>query len=326
MTQPSLRGTLAPVTVPELQPTTVVTGGAGFIGSHTVEHLLARGHRVIVLDDLRSGKHQHLPTSPQLHWVECDVSQGITAALAPFADPHQPFAAIVHLAAQVSVLRSIAEPVADAALNYGATLHVLEYARSFAVGRVVFASSSAVYGDLDATPASESMPCRPRSPYGIHKYASELALDYYSAVHGVASTVFRCFNVYGPRQDPSNAYSGVISIFAAQAAAQRDLTIFGDGQQTRDFIHVHDVARALVRAAEATGPSMVLNLGTGVATRVSDLAELVRHTCNSTSRIVHAAARPGEVVHSCADITRATAALGLPPPLPLAHGLAQLLG
>src|ERR1044071_5108695 len=206
----------------------VVTGGAGFIGSHTVDRLLGAGHRVVVLDDFRTGKRANLAQhagNDRLDIVTCDVSHGIFAALSPITARHGPVDRIVHLAAQVSVVHSVQNPLVDMQVNYGGPLHVLEYARATGVQKVVFASSAAVYGDATAMPVGEDTPTRPVSPYGIDKLASEHALDYYAAVHGVPATALRFFNVYGPRQDPSSPYSGVISIFADRARAGRPITI-----------------------------------------------------------------------------------------------------
>ena len=169
----------------------LVTGGAGFIGSHTVDRLMETGHRVVVLDNFSTGKRANLARwleNPALHIVNCDVSHGIFAALAPLTNVYGPVERIIHLAAQVSVVNSVANPQFDAIVNYGATLHVLEYARAMNVKKVAFASSAAVYGDVSQLPVSEDIPCKPVSPYGIHKYTSELALDYYANIHGVATT------------------------------------------------------------------------------------------------------------------------------------------
>src|SRR5215470_6575729 len=244
----------------------VVTGGAGFIGSHTVDRLLGDGHRVVVLDDFRTGKRANLAHhagSDRLHVIACDVSHGIFPALAPITAEHGPVERIVHLAAQVSVVSSVQNPLVDMAVNYGGTLHVLEYARATGVRKVVFASSAAVYGDTETMPVGEDTPTRPVSPYGIDKLASELALDYYASVHGVPTTALRFFNVYGPRQDPSSPYSGVISIFTDRARAGRALTIFGDGSQTRDFVFVGDIVRAIIAALGEGNSRLVANVGTG---------------------------------------------------------------
>ena len=203
-------------------PLVAVTGGAGFIGSHTVDRLIESGHRVVVLDNFSTGKRANLARwagDPRLRIEVCDVSHGIFAALAPVTAALGPVERIVHLAAQVSVVASVANPLVDMQINYGGTLHVLEYARASGVKKVVFASSAAVYGDVTEMPVAEDTKCAPVSPYGIDKLASELALDYYAAVHAVPATWLRFFNVFGPRQDPSSQYSGVISIFTGPARA-----------------------------------------------------------------------------------------------------------
>jgi UDP-glucose 4-epimerase len=302
--------------------TLVVTGGAGFIGSHVVDHALEAGHRVVVLDNFSTVKRENLARwaeHPGLHVIERDVAHGVFEALAPF----EPVSRIVHLAAQVSVVHSVNNPLFDMQVNYGGTLHVLEYARARGVAKVVFASSAAVYGDVAELPVGEDARCRPMSPYGIDKYASELALDYYSAIHGVATTALRFFNVYGPRQDPSSPYSGVISIFADRARAGRALTIFGDGQQTRDFIYVADVVRTI--AAALTGSTRVANVGTGGEISVLELARAIVAQCGNRSAIEHAAARPGEIVKSRARVQRMRDELGVVATTTLVDGLAKTL-
>lgn len=308
----------------------VVTGGAGFIGSHTVDALIGAGHRVVVLDDFSTGKRANLAQHAgcdRLDVVECDVSHGVFAALAPITARHGPVARIVHLAAQVSVVSSIAKPLHDMQVNYGGTLHVLEYARAMGVARVAFASSAAVYGDVDTLPVGEDAPLRPASPYGMHKLASERALDYAALVHGVASTALRFFNVYGPRQDPSSPYSGVISIFGDRARAGRPLTIFGDGAQTRDFVYVADVVRAIVAALDDARPGfLVANVGTGTEVRISELARTIVDLGGGGSVIEHAPARAGEILHSRANVDRLRDRLGVVAATRLVDGLRATLG
>jgi UDP-glucose 4-epimerase len=306
----------------------VVTGGAGFIGSHTVDRLLAAGHRVVVLDDFRTGKRANLTQhagSDRLDVIACDVAHGIFAALAPLTARHGPVERIVHLAAQVSVVHSVANPLVDMQVNYGGTLHVLEYARATGVKKVVFASSAAVYGDATALPVGEDTPTRPVSPYGIDKLASEHALDYYAAVHGVPVTSLRFFNVYGPRQDPSSPYSGVISIFTERARAGRTLTLFGDGGQTRDFVYVGDVVRAIVAALGDGANRVVANVGTGGEITVLELARSVVQLCGGKSAIEHAPARPGEILKSRARVDRLRDALGVVAETSLLDGLRETL-
>ena len=307
----------------------VVTGGAGFIGSHTVDRLLERGDRVVVLDDFRTGKRANLArwaTSPMLEIVTCDISHGIFAALAPFTAKHGPIERIVHLAAQVSVVASVANPLLDTQVNYGGTLHVLEYARAHAVKKVVFASSAAVYGDVVEMPVDETTPTHPLSPYGINKLASEHALDYYANVHGVGTTALRFFNVYGPRQDPSSPYSGVISIFADRAKAGRALTIFGDGSQTRDFVYVGDVVRAIVAGLADGNSRAICNVGMGGEITVLELAKTIISLCGNTSTIEHAEARAGEILKSRAKVDRLRDVLGVVAETKLVDGLRATLG
>lgn len=314
----------------------VVTGGAGFIGSHTVDLLISQGRRVVVLDNFSTGKRANLARwmvprhgfsgeEPALEVAAVDVAHGIFAPLAAITAKHGPVGQIIHLAAQVSVVASVANPLVDMQVNYGGTLHVLEYARAHGVSKVVLASSAAVYGDDVALPVVETAAKAPLSPYGIDKYASELALSYYQTVHGVAASPLRFFNVYGPRQDPSSPYSGVISIFADRARSGRPLTVFGDGSQTRDFVYVGDVARAIVTAANAAHGHAAINIGTGKAITVKELAHTIVELCGGKSDIQHAPPRAGEILHSVASVERMASELGLRAETALAQGLARTL-
>ena len=304
--------------------TIVVTGGAGFIGSHVVDHFMDAGYRVVVLDNFSTGKRANLARwrdNARLHVSVCDVAHGVFAALAPIVKDHGPVARIIHLAAQVSVVHSVQNPLVDMQVNYGGTLHVLEYARAHGVKKVAFASSAAVYGDVEQMPVGEDTPKRPVSPYGIDKYASELALDYYAAVHGVATTSLRFFNVYGPRQDPSSPYSGVISIFSDRAKSGQTLTIFGDGSQTRDFVYVGDVVRALAAAVGDGNSRAVANVGTGGEITVLELARTIVELCGNRSTIEHAAPRAGEILKSRAKVDRLRDTFGVVAQTKLVDGL-----
>jgi UDP-glucose 4-epimerase len=306
-----------------------VTGGAGFIGSHTVGRLLRDGHRVVVLDDFSTGKRENLAQWQDhegLEIVETDVADGLSAPLEPVVARRGPVHGIIHLAAQTSVIRSVEAPQADARTNYVATIQVLEYARiecrSCASPKVVFTSSSAVYGDAEDLPVSEASPPAPLSPYGIHKRASELGLMYGWRVHGLSTTSLRLFNVYGPRQDPSSPYSGVISIFLDRAYHGEGLVIFGNGEQTRDFVYVGDVAQALTTAclgAEVSG--VIANIGTGHAITINELAAQCIAACGANVPVEHRAERSGEIRHSVADITRARQTLGFEPRTTIGEGL-----
>ncbi len=287
----------------------VVTGGAGFIGSHTVDRLLEQGHKVVVLDNFSTGKRENLARwkgHEALAICAVDISDGIFAALAEVEARWGPARRIVHLAAQTSVVHSIENPLGDVRNNYTGTVQVLEYARRKDVQKVVFASSAAVYGDVSDFPVREDATCTPLSPYGIDKYGSEFWLRYHTEVHGIATQPLRFFNVYGPRQDPASPYSGVISIFSDRAAAGKELLIFGDGEQTRDFVFVGDVSRALVLALFAEGgDGSAANIGTGTETSVNELAAMINEFCGGKSVITHAESRDGEILKSVADVSRA---------------------
>jgi UDP-glucose 4-epimerase len=286
-----------------------VTGGAGFIGSHTVDRLLEGGARAVVLDNFSTGRRENLQRwrgESRLRVLEVDVADGIFAPLAEVEREWGEVERIIHLSAQTSVVFSIENPLFDLRNNFQATAQVLEYARRRGVKKVVFASSAAVYGDVETLPVAESAECRPLSPYGINKLASELSLRYHSSVHGLACTPLRFFNVYGPRQDPSSPYSGVISIFVDRAHRGDELLIFGDGGQTRDFVYVGDVARAVVQACFSdTGDGAPANIGTGTSTTVLRLAEIIIELCGGRTSVRHASARDGEIRESVASIKRA---------------------
>jgi UDP-glucose 4-epimerase len=310
-------------------PLIAVTGGAGFIGSHTIDRLFEAGCRVVVLDDFSTGKRTNLSqwaSNPRLMILEVDIADGIFAPLASITRQHGRVSRIIHLAAQTSVVRSVQNPLYDVRVNYAGTVQVLEYARSHGVEKVVLASSAAVYGDVTELPVREDATLHPLSPYGIDKLGSEHFLHYYSAVHGVPGTALRFFNVYGPRQDPKSPYSGVISIFADRAMAGRELTIFGSGEQTRDFVYVGDVARAVVRAClSSEGDRAVINIGTGREVTVNELARTIVRLCGQRSEIVHAPQRAGEIARSVAAVERMRTVFGLSAETSLEDGLRATL-
>jgi UDP-glucose 4-epimerase len=307
----------------------LVTGGAGFIGSHVVDLLLARDCRVIVVDDLSHGKRENLSAhadDPRLQLVAVDLRDDFPAALAPALAGLARPDAVIHLAAQISVPRSLAEPLVDLDINLRATLRLLEWAAAAGVRRLILASSAAVYGDPARMPVSEDMCDRPASPYGVSKRAAELYLHCLGPGLGVDTAALRRFNVYGPRQDPSSPYSGVVSLFMARALAGEALTILGDGAQTRDFVYVRDVARAFVAALDAPRlDGLIANIGSAHATTIRELAAAIVRAAGSRSPIVHAPARAGDIVHSLADCARAHAALAWHPERSLAAGLADTL-
>ena len=299
----------------------VVTGGAGFIGSNVVDGLLDGGHDVVVVDDLSTGRRENL--EPALAagaaLLELDIRDGAALARAcAGAD------VIFHLAAQIDVRRSVADPRVDADINVGGTIAVLEAAREHDVGRVVFSSTGgALYGEADVFPTPEDAPIRALSPYGQGKFAAEGYCGLYGRLHGVSSTVLRYSNVYGPRQDPLGE-GGVISIFCGRSKAGERPTVFGDGRQTRDFVYVGDVVAANLRAAEA-GVTGAFNIGTGVETSVLDLVGALDRHAAGPWEAEFRPPRPGEVERSVLDPTRARDVLGWAPKVALQEGLERTL-
>ncbi len=289
----------------------LVTGGAGFIGSHLVEALVGP-NEVSVLDDFSTGSRANLPGSVTVH--EGDVRE--EAVIERAMDGVD---VVFHLAALVDVDRSVDDPRASHAINAAATLSLLERARR-ADTRVVFASSAAVYGSPDSTPTSETAAARPRSPYGLDKLTADHYCRLYHELYGLETVALRFFNVYGPRQS-AGAYSGVIDVFMRQAMAGDPITVHGDGTQTRDFVHVDDVVEAVRRAAATDRTGTSFNVGTGSAVSILELAEHVREVTGSDSPVTHEAPRPGDIEHSCADVSRARSALGYEPSRSLAEGL-----
>lgn len=277
----------------------LVTGAAGFIGSHTVDRLLAAGHRVTGVDNFRTGRRENLKSAertPAFALSELDVA--VPGSLDRLVGTIHPDA-IIHLAALVSVQESIADPELNFRLNLHATHFVAEAARAHGVRRIVFASSAAIYGDTSDLPIREETPKAPISPYGAAKLASEALLLGHAAAYGLTVRCQRYFNVFGPRQDPASPYSGVISIFDRRYREGRNVTIFGDGRQTRDFISVHDVARANIIAA--TAPALlsgVANICTGRATSLLEIVGVFRSEYPAVPPPLHEAPRAGDIVHS----------------------------
>lgn len=296
----------------------LVIGGAGFIGSHTVDLLLQEGHRVRVLDNFSSGRKENLPWEhPHLEIVSGDLEDGVLLERA--FDQAQ---AVLHLAAQVSVQRSLEDPLGSCRQNILNFVRVLEQARRHGT-RVVYASSAAVYGDPEVLPVDEQAPVRPVSPYGLEKYSNELYAELYGRIHGLSHLGLRYFNVYGPRQDPGSPYSGVISRFVDQIRKGQALTVRGDGLQGRDFIHVADVARANLAALFASLCGVV-NIAGGQVTTVRRLAELIIELHGGKGSIEGVPPLPGDIRHSRADIGRMQQFL-IAPGIPLDQGLQDLL-
>ena len=293
---------------------TLVTGGAGFIGSHLVEALVERGDRVRVVDNLSSGRREHLKAvADRIELVEADAGEAGDAET------------IIHLAALTSVPYSVAHPLETYAQNVAATVRLLASAARGATRRFILASSTAVTGD-GPVPTPEGAPPAPASPYAVSKLACELYARSFGQSHGLEIIVLRLFNVYGPRQDPASPYSGVISRFADRLRRGESLSVFGTGQQTRDFIHVSDVVAALLRAVDAPAEACgaVYNIGSGTAVSILELAALMARLAGTTARITHRQARTGDILHSCADVRLARSALGFSARTKMEEGLRSL--
>ena len=299
----------------------LVTGGAGFIGSHSVDRLLAEGARVRVLDDLSSGKRENLPAAhPDLEVRIGDIRNEAAVADAMSGG----ITHVLHLAAQVSVAVSCERPVDSASRNVEGFLRVLDAARRAGIRRFVYASSAAVYGTPEHLPLTEDSPVAPLSPYGLEKSVDDQYAALYRQLHGISSLGMRYFNVYGPRQDPRSPYSGVISVFADRLRRGEALTINGDGGQTRDFIYVGDVARA--NFAALTGKTEgVCNVATGASATLLDLAIALAEAAGRTPELRFAPPRAGDIRHSAAAGVAMREELGIRDTCALADGLHRLL-
>jgi UDP-glucose 4-epimerase len=322
------RATKRPTEIPRILAETahlslyLVTGGAGFIGSHLIDALLAAGHAVRVLDDLSTGKRANLDGRAEL--VVGDVADPATATGAMAGA-----AGCFHLAAVASVQRGNEDWVGTHSTNATGTIAVLDAARRHERVPVVYASSAAVYGDLGTAIATEAAPCAPLTAYGADKLASELHAVVGWRVHGVPSLGLRFFNVYGKRQDPASPYSGVISIFANRIAAGEPIVLHGDGGQTRDFVHVSDVVAHLLAAMDSLEGGMqgvaALNVCTGVETSIAALATLVGQVAGRAPVITSGPARAGDIRRSVGDPAAARARLGVGAEVRLVDGLGDLL-
>ena len=300
----------------------LVTGGAGFIGSHLVEALVARDKQVRVLDNFSTGRWENLAAvRDHIEVVEGDIRdpRAVRQAMGGIE-------VVAHLAAIVSVERSLQDPPGTVDVNTGGTLNLLEAARQSGVRRFLFASSAAVYGDHSELPLREDLPLRPLSPYAASKVAGEALCQAYRAAYGLSTAVLRFFNIYGPRQDPQSPYSGVISIFVGRMRQGLPPVIYGDGQQTRDFVYVEDVVAALIRAGEQDGADgAVLNVARGEETSVLRLVALLNQALGTHLEPEFAPPRAGEIRRSAGDPRRAQAVLGWQPTVGLTEGLSRLV-
>lgn len=299
---------------------TLVTGGAGFIGSHLVDGLLSKGCEVTVIDDLSTGRLSNLGNNKDhITFYKADIrDQQALEKAAKDCD------IIFHQAAVVSVPRTVDNPVDSAMVNEMGTLFVLEAARKNNVKRVILASSSAVYGDDPVLPKNENMNPKPQSPYAVQKLSGEFYACLYHNLYGVETVSLRYFNVYGPRQDPSSHYSGVISIFMARACSKEAPVIYGDGNQYRDFIFVKDVVRFNLMAADADKASgKILNVGTGRFIRINSLWEMISKLAGINIKPEYEPPRAGDIMESVADIDYAGKVLGFKPDYSFEKGLEE---
>jgi len=299
----------------------IVTGGAGFIGSHLIDALVEKGHEVTVLDNLTTGKLKNIThhiEKGNITFIKGDIRNTKTLNKAlKNAD------AVMHLAALISVEESIKKPLLYHQVNATGTLKLLKTAAKNKVKHIIFASSAAVYGEPKELPIKESHPPNPLSPYAATKIAAENYLKTYNHLHNITTTTLRIFNAYGPRQT-NNQYAGVITKFINNALAGKPLTIYGDGTQTRDFIYVKDTARAFIAALEAKRNG-TYNIATGKPTTINQLAQLIKQLTKTNSPITYTKPREGDIKHSYADTTKAQQELGFKAKTTLKEGLKQTI-
>jgi len=295
----------------------LVTGGAGFIGSHLTEELIRRGEQVRVVDSLITGHRKNLA-----HLSGIDFREGDLADLAIARHAVEGIDYVLHQAAIPSVPRSVEDPITSNRANIDSTLNVLVAARDAGVKRVVYAGSSSAYGNTPTLPKHESMPANPLSPYALQKLVGEQYMQMFTALYGLETVTIRYFNVFGPRQDPSSPYSGVISVFAKALLDNTAPTIYGDGEQTRDFTYIANVVDGVLRAVKAPGASgQVINVATGSSISLNRLFRSMRDVVGSRIDVKYGPARHGDVKDSLADITRARTLLGYEPSVSLEAGL-----
>ncbi len=298
----------------------LVTGGAGFIGSHTVDLLLGNEIPVRVLDNFSSGHRSNLPDShPLLEVVTGDVTNQATVV-----EAMQDVSHCLHLAAQVSVVASFEDPVHSAMQNIIGFVNIIDAAQKNGIERLVYASSAAIYGQPSEIPLPEEADKVQLSPYGLEKQVDEEYADLFARVHGLSSLGQRYFNVYGPRQDPKSPYAGVIALFVDRIIAGQDIIVYGDGLQTRDFIYVEDVARANLAALEGDLGG-ACNVGTGRQSTLLDLIDVLARITGKTSGVSHESPRDGDIKHSLADVDRMNLKLGVKAKTSMEDGLRALI-
>jgi len=301
--------------------TYLVTGGAGFIGSHLAEALVGRGHAVRVVDNLVGGKRANLDHLGGVEFLEGDLADMAVAERAVRGADY-----VLHQAAIPSVPRSVADPVTSNRANITGTLNVLVAARDAGVKRLVYAGSSSCYGNAATLPKHEEMPLNPLSPYALQKVVGEQYCRMFTQLYGLETVSIRYFNVFGPRQDPGSPYSGVISLFSTALLEGRPPTIYGDGEQTRDFTYVTNVVDGVLRASEAPNVAgEAINVATGGRISLNELLRVMQKIVGTSLQPVYAEGRQGDVKDSQADITKARTRLGYEPTVDLEEGLRRTL-
>ena len=299
----------------------LVTGGAGFIGSHLAEELVRRGHRVRVVDSLITGKRRNLDHIKDIEFLEGDLADSRVARRAVDGMEY-----VLHQAAIPSVPRSVNDPLTSNQANVTAALNVLVAARDAGVKRLVYAGSSSVYGDTPTLPKREDMPTKPLSPYALQKLMAEQYGQMFTSLYGFETVTTRYFNVFGPRQDPGSPYSGVISLFSTALLDGRQPVIFGDGEQTRDFTFVANVVDGVLRACEAPkAAGEVMNVATGGRISLNELLRVMNKICGTNAEPIYKEPRAGDVRDSQADISKARALLGYEPIVSFEEGLRRTL-
>jgi nucleoside-diphosphate-sugar epimerase len=299
----------------------LVTGGAGFIGSHLAEELLRRGHHVRVVDSLITGKRSNLECIPAAEFMEGDLADAHVAAAAAAGIDF-----VLHQAAIPSVPRSVEDPATSNRANITATLNILTAAKKAGVRRLVYAGSSSVYGDTPVLPKHEDMPTNPLSPYALQKLVGEQYCRMFTQLYGFPTVTTRYFNVFGPRQDPSSPYSGVISLFATALLDGRTPIVYGDGEQTRDFTYIANVVDGVLRACEVPDVAgQVFNVATGRRISLNRLLEVLNGLAGTDLKPAYKEARAGDVRDSQADVSKAARLLGYRPVVTLEEGLERTL-
>ena len=297
----------------------LVTGGAGFIGSNLVKQLIVDGNEVVVLDNLMSGYQSNLKPFTAVRFIQGDIRDDVAVSNAM-----EGVEVVFHLAASVGNKRSIDNPLVDASINVMGTLTVLEAARRCGVRKIVASSSAGIFGELKTLPIKEDHPVEPDTPYGSTKLCMEKLCLAYAKLYNIEAVCLRYFNVYGPNQR-FDAYGNVIPIFVFKMLHNEPLTIFGDGEQTRDFVNVHDVVQANIKAAMTRGVSGAFNIGSGTTITINNLVAILQNTAAIAVKVIHGDPRPGDVRDSLADISAARNAFGFEPSAQIEEGLVEYM-